>query len=125
MYQVGTAISLRAEHIMPGAHGPEGELHEHDYRIEVVVERAELDERGMVCDLDRLDEALRRIDDEVGGKNLEVIQPADAQAVTVEVFARWTHGFLSDVVRGTGGDTLSVRIWESDDAFGGFSGPPA
>lgn len=125
MYQVGTAIGLRAEHLMPGVEGPEGELHEHDYRLEVVVERATLDERGMVCDLDRLDDALRRIEEEVGGKNLEVIKPDDAEAVTVEVFARWAHGFLSAVVRETGGDTLSVRIWESDDAFGGFSGPPA
>jgi len=125
MYQVGTAIALRAKHVMPGVEGPEGELHEHDYRLEVVVERATLDERGMVCDLDRLDDALRRIEEEVGGKNLEVIQPDDAEAVTVEVFARWAHGFLSDVVRETGGDTVSVRIWESDDAFGGFSGPPA
>ncbi len=125
MYQVGTATGLRAEHIMPGVEGPEGELHEHDYRIEVVVERAELDERGMVCDLDRLDAALRGIEDEIGGKNLEVIQPAGAEAVTVEVFARWAHEVLSEVVRDTGGDTLSVRVWESPDAFGGFSGPPA
>lgn len=125
MYQVGTATGFRAEHIMPGVEGPEGELHEHDYRLEVVVERSQLDERGMVCDLDRLDDALRRIEAEVGGKNLDAIRPADADAVTVEVFARWAHRFLSDVVRETGGDTLTVRIWESDVAFGGFSGPPA
>ena len=40
---------------MPGVEGPEGELHEHDYRLEVVVEREKLDDRGMVCDLDVLD----------------------------------------------------------------------
>lgn len=125
MYQVGTATTFRAEHIMPGVEGPEGELHEHDYRLEVVVERVELDDRGMVCDLDRLDSALRRIEDQIGGKNLELIRPDGEDAVTVEVFARWAHGALSEVVRETGGDTLSVRVWESDAAFGGFSGPPA
>ena len=46
MYQVGTAIEVRPFHVMPGMEGPEGELHSHDYRIEVVVERATLDDRG-------------------------------------------------------------------------------
>ena len=55
MFQVGTAIEFTAQHIMPGVEGPEGELHEHDYRLDVVVEREKLDERGMVCDLDVLD----------------------------------------------------------------------
>ena len=55
MYQVGTAIEFRAQHIMHGLEGPEGELHEHDYRLEVIVEREQLDDRGMVCDIDVLE----------------------------------------------------------------------
>ena len=43
---------------MPGALGPEGELHAHDYRLEVVLERERLDDRGMVCDLDVFEAAL-------------------------------------------------------------------
>jgi 6-pyruvoyl-tetrahydropterin synthase len=39
MYQVGTAIEFPAQHVMPGMEGPEGQLHEHDYRLEVLVER--------------------------------------------------------------------------------------
>ena len=61
MYQVGTSTEVRALHVMPGVEGPEGELHAHDYRLEVVVGRAELDERGMVCDLDVLDAALAEV----------------------------------------------------------------
>jgi len=121
MYQVGTAIAFTAQHIMPGVEGPEGELHEHDYRLEVVVEREKLDDRGMVCDLDVLDAALHGIDDVVRDKNLEVIRPADAEAVTVEVFARWAYDTLADKLRGTGVETLSVRVWESAFAFGGYS----
>ena len=46
MYQVGTATEVRAFHIMPGVQGPEGVLHAHDYKLEVLVEREELgDER--------------------------------------------------------------------------------
>jgi hypothetical protein len=30
---------------MPGMAGPEGQLHDHDYRIEIVVDREQLDDR--------------------------------------------------------------------------------
>ena len=59
MFQVGTAIEFSAQHIMPGMEGPEGQLHSHDYRLDVVVEREKLDDRGMVCDLDVLEAALQ------------------------------------------------------------------
>jgi 6-pyruvoyltetrahydropterin/6-carboxytetrahydropterin synthase len=121
MYQVGTAIEFPAQHVMPGMEGPEGQLHEHDYRLEVLVEREQLDERGMVCDLDLLDAALQRIDDTVRDQNLEIIRPADADAVTVEVFARWAHERLDVELQGTGAEMLTVRVWESPVAFGGYS----
>ena len=59
--EVGLSRSVRAFHIMPGLPGPEGQLHDHDYRIEVVVDREQLDDRGMVCDLDVLEAALTEL----------------------------------------------------------------
>lgn len=120
VYEVGTAVTVRALHVMPGVEGPEGELHAHDYRIEVVVERDELDERGMVCDLDVLDAALLAVADGVRDRNLEVIRPPQAEAVTVEVFARWTHAEIATALRPTGANLLTVRVWESPTAYGGY-----
>lgn len=125
MYEVGTATEVRATHVMPGMPGSEGELHAHDYRLEVVLQRAELDESGWVCDLDVLDAALAEAAARVDGHNLEVIRPADAEAVTVEIFARWLHSVLQDVASKAGVDYLRVRVWESDVAFGGYGGPIA
>jgi 6-pyruvoyltetrahydropterin/6-carboxytetrahydropterin synthase len=121
MFEVGTAITLRAEHVMAGVEGPEGELHDHDYRLEVVVEREKLDDRGMVCDLDVLNAAMQRIHDHLHGKNLELIRPPEAEAVTVEVFAQWLHAELAGALSGTGAETISVRVYENADAFGGYS----
>ena len=120
MFETGTAIGVRATHVMPGVEGPEGEPHEHDYRIEVVVRRRELDERGMVIDLDVLEAALRDVAGQVDGQDLEDIRPPEAEAVTVEVFARWAHEQLAPAVRQAGADELLVRVWESADAFGGY-----
>ena len=121
MYQVGTAAEVRALHVMPGAPLPEGELHAHDYRLEVILERAELDERGMVCDLDVLEASLADVTATVRDVDLEVIRPADAEAVTVEVFARWAYGALAPAMRDQGVEVLTVRVWESPVAYGGYT----
>jgi 6-pyruvoyltetrahydropterin/6-carboxytetrahydropterin synthase len=123
-YEVGSSVTVRALHQMP-VEGPEGELHAHDYRIDVVVGREALDERGMVCDLDALRAALRGIAGRIDGKDLEEIRPPEAEAVTVEVLARWAHQELVPALRQAGGDTLAVRVWETDSDFGGYVGPVA
>src|ERR1700734_1137719 len=118
--EVGLSRGVRAFHIMPGLPGPEGQLHDHDYRIEIVVDREQLDDRGMVCDLDVLEAALGELTGRIEGRNLEEIRPAEAEAVTVEVFSRWVHDTLSPVVAAGGGDALAVRVWETPVAFGGY-----
>ena len=118
--EVGLSRSVRAFHIMPGMPGPEGQLHDHDYRIDIVVDRERLDDRGMVCDLDVLEAALIELTTRVEDRNREEIRPAEAEAVTVEVFARWVHDTLSPVVAAAGGETLAVRVWETPVAFGGY-----
>jgi 6-pyruvoyltetrahydropterin/6-carboxytetrahydropterin synthase len=123
-YEVGSGVTVRALHQQP-VEGPEGELHPHDYRIDVVVGRRELDEHGMVCNLDALRAALQAIVARIEGKDLEEIRPPAAEAVTVEVLARWAHLSLVPVLRQAGGDMLAVRVWESDSDFGGYAGPVA
>jgi 6-pyruvoyltetrahydropterin/6-carboxytetrahydropterin synthase len=124
MYETGTIRSVRAFHVMPGAVGPEGERHAHDYRVEVVVGCAQLDERAMGIDLDVLDAALLQALSAVEEADLdERIRPPGAEAVTVEVFARWIFDQLAEAARATGGHTLAVRVWESPTAFGGYHAP--
>lgn len=123
MYEVGTAVEVRAQHVMPGVPGHD-DMHSHDYRIEVNAKRAQLDDRGMVCDLDVLDAALASIADHVRDQDLDKIRPPGAEAVTVEVFARWAHGALAAALRDAGGGgegvALAVRVWESPTAYGGY-----
>ncbi len=120
MYEVGLSRSFRASHVMPDMEGPEGELHSHDYRFEVVVTRASLDERGMVCDLDVLEAALAKVVAQIEDKDLEVIRPRDAAAVTVEVLARWAHDELAAHLSEPA-VSIAVRAWESPVAFGGYA----
>jgi 6-pyruvoyltetrahydropterin/6-carboxytetrahydropterin synthase len=122
-FEVGASRPLRALHRLPWGTEAEREPHEHDYSIEVVVERDRLDHRGVVCDLDvlraGLDDALARLE----GRDLDEIRPAEADGVTVELLARWLHGSLTETVRRAGGEILAIRVWEAPDAFGGYRAP--
>ena len=125
MYETGTAAQVRAFHVMPGMPPPEGERHSHDYRLDVVVRRDHLDDRGMVVDLDVLSAALRAAGAEVDGADLDRVigEPLGVDAVTVEHFAAWLHERLAAPLRPLPGAVLTVRVWESPDAFGGYVAP--
>jgi 6-pyruvoyltetrahydropterin/6-carboxytetrahydropterin synthase len=126
MYEAGLATTFSAWHVMPHVEGPESELHEHQYRMEVTVLRRDLDHHGMVCDLDVLEDALEQTIGPVRGKELDgIVRLEGADAVTVEVLARWGHGELSRRLSAPGIDSISVKVWESARAFGGYSGPPS
>jgi 6-pyruvoyl-tetrahydropterin synthase len=120
-FEVGASVPLRAFHRIPWGPDAEREPHAHDYRIDVTIERAGLDDRGVVVDLDVVNAALKEVTARLAGQDLDaVISPEDTEAVTVEILARWLHGALRDAVRRGGGEVLSVRVWESTDAFGGY-----
>lgn len=118
MFEVGASTSFRARHRMPDHPPPENELHAHDYRVEVVAERARLDERGMVCDLDVLHAALADVTERVRDGDLS--EACGTDAVTVEVLAAWIHDRLATPLGSDGAEVVSVRVWESEDAFGGI-----
>jgi 6-pyruvoyl-tetrahydropterin synthase len=109
---------------MPGAPPPEGERHTHDYRIEVVATRRKLDERGMVVDLDVLSDVLEGLRSRLDGADLDQVI-LDVDAVTVEVFACWVHERVGEALASSGCDELSVRVWESPIAFGGYRAAPS
>jgi 6-pyruvoyltetrahydropterin/6-carboxytetrahydropterin synthase len=127
VYETGTAVVVRAFHTMPGLPPPEGERHSHDYRLEVVVSREDLDERGMVVDLDVLQGALDGVVAQLADADLDevIARPEGVDAVTVERFADWLHARLGAGVGPLPGATVAVRVWESAVAFGGRSGPVA
>ena len=77
----------------------------------------------MVCDLDVLNAAVRETAARIEGADLDEVKPPEFDAFTVEVFARWAHGALTEAVRLAGGEVLDIRVWESDHEFGGYRAP--
>jgi len=121
MFEIGASATFRAFHRMPDHPPPENERHPHDYRVEVVAERERLDERGMVCDLDVVTGSLADVTDAVSDRDLSEI--CGTEAVTVEIVAAWVHARLAGPLGRGGAEVVSVRVWESPDAFGGIRAP--
>ena len=118
MFEVGAIARFRAFHSMPMQLPPENERHAHDYRVEVVAERERLDDRGMVCDLDVITDGLADAAHRLRDRDLAEV--CGTPVVTVEVLAGWIHGQLASPLKSDGAEVLSVRVWESEDAFGGI-----
>jgi 6-pyruvoyltetrahydropterin/6-carboxytetrahydropterin synthase len=117
MFEVGAVTSFRAFHRMPDEPPPERERHPHHYRVEVVAERERLDDRGMVVNLDVLTATLAEIADALRERDLWDV--CGTEAVTVEVLSGWIHDRLAGPLRGDGAEVVAVRVWESEEAFGG------
>jgi 6-pyruvoyltetrahydropterin/6-carboxytetrahydropterin synthase len=120
-FEVGIAGNVRASHVMPGRPPPEGDRHAHDYRVRVTIEREELDEAGMVVDLDVLRRALDEAIADVAGADLD--ERLGVEGVTVERFAAWVHARIADAIGVLPDATLRVRVWEDPEAFGGYAAP--
>lgn len=120
-FEVGIVGTVRASHVMPGRPLPEGELHSHDYRLDVVIERGDLDRDGMVVDLDVLRQALDDTIARIAGADLG--ERLQIDEVTVERLAAWLHARIVEAVGSLPGATISVRVWEAPDAFGGYAAP--
>ena len=72
----------------------------------------------MAVNLLDVEAALDAALDKVRDADLEAIRPENVPAVTVEVFARWVHDMVADRIDGG----VAVRIWEHEQAFGGYRG---
>jgi 6-pyruvoyl-tetrahydropterin synthase len=118
MFEVGATARFVAFHSMPSQPPPESERHAHDYRVEVVAERERLDDRGMVCDLDVVTSCLAEAIDRA--RNRDLADVCGTREVTVEVLATWIHRQLAAKLKSDGAEVLAVRVWESEEAFGGI-----
>ncbi len=88
-------------------------------------EEREAPEHLLLVDAAFAGEELAEAVGELEGRDLDVIKPPEAEAVTVEILARWFHERLAGAIRSAGGEALAVRVWESATAFGGYRGPVA
>jgi len=117
-YALGVNTAFTAKHFLVGGDfGPEGELHAHDYRVEVVLEGDELDEHGFLVDIVRVKAELARLVDRYRDTILNELPELDGKNPGCEEFSRVFAESLRDGLDTEKLSNLTVKIWEHPEAW--------
>jgi 6-pyruvoyltetrahydropterin/6-carboxytetrahydropterin synthase len=122
MYTVAVKRNFIARHFLIGGDwGPENDLHAHHYVVELELAGAELDRHGYlvdIVDIERhLDETAARYRDQT----LNDLPEFEGLNPSIEHFARILAESLDAGIQALNLTRLSVKIWENEIAWAGFT----
>ncbi|NUE02937.1 6-carboxytetrahydropterin synthase [Halorubraceae archaeon YAN] len=121
-YRVSVERSFIAQHFLTVPNpGPEGELHSHQFRLQVTFSGDGLNEYGYLVDIDAIKEAMDAIVDTYGDETLNELPPFSGLNPSVEHFSRIV---CEEILESTAVDVptqITVRLWEDDEAYASFT----
>jgi 6-pyruvoyltetrahydropterin/6-carboxytetrahydropterin synthase len=120
MFEVGIVAQLEAAHRLLGDFGPASRLHGHTYRVEVSVRGESLQEDGTLCDITLIQGAVDGVLKTMHYRDLTELAIFAGRNTTAEVVAQVIFEQVAPHLRGKGLSSLSVRVWESPQAFAGY-----
>jgi 6-pyruvoyltetrahydropterin/6-carboxytetrahydropterin synthase len=114
MYEVRIDEEFSAAHALRGYKGKCERLHGHNWKVEVYVRGARLDEVGMLVDFRELKAATRRVMHHLDHRNLNELKPFDTE---VNPSSEHLAGFILHEVAGQIDNdrvkVYKVRVWET------------
>jgi len=122
MYEVGLQRELVSYHYMIGGDfGEENELHAHRYTVEAVLAGNELNEYGFLVDIDDLQAAMEGVAARYEDSTLNKLPEFSGANPSLERFCRAWCDRLRQRLRAQTVKRITVRIWESEDAFAAYT----
>ena len=128
MYSVTVRDHMMIAHSLKGeVFGPAQRLHGATYVVDVELKRPDLDSDGIVADIGRATDALRRILGDLNYRNLDDLPSFSGRNTTTEVLARAVFdGMIAAIARGELGpganalEQIKVTLHESHVASASF-----
>lgn len=121
MYVVSVGREFPARHYLTAVEvGPESEVHEHRYRLEVEVAGASLTEDDYLIDIEELNAHVDRLVDEYRHVTLNDRSEFEGMNPSVERFAEHCCARLVDGLEAPQIDLIRVRLWEDETAWASF-----
>jgi 6-pyruvoyltetrahydropterin/6-carboxytetrahydropterin synthase len=117
MYEIYFAARFEAAHRLVGNFGPATRTHGHTYRMEVIVRGQHLGDDGTLYDIGELGQAVEGLAGSMHYRDLNEVSGLEGVNTTAEAVAAYCWDKLAQSLRGRGLDSLTVRIWESPDAY--------
>ena len=129
MYEVSIRQEFSAAHNLREIGGKCESLHGHNFKVEVAVESATLDDQGLVIDFrllkDSLASVLNQLDHKFLNDDVEDFRDGGLNP-SAENIARWIYERLSEALKTrllpTGRDVSvsTVRVWESESSSAAY-----
>ena len=117
MYEIYFAARFEAAHRLVGNFGPATRTHGHTYRLEVILRGQQLGDDGTLYDIGELGQAVEGLAGSMHYRDLNEVPGLQGVNTTAEAVASYSWDKLAESLRGRGLDSLTVRIWESPDAY--------
>ena len=123
-YELTVKRDLIAQHYLTVPDpGPEGDLHSHDFAIEVRFRGPDLDELGYLVDIDAVNEVLDDIEARYRDAVLNDLPEFAGENPSVERFAQNVADRIDAALSDPNPTHLAVRIWEDEEAWASHARP--
>ena len=121
MYMVAVKREFDAQHFLIGGDwGPENDLHQHHYQVEVQLQGATLDQHGYLVDIVDIETHLERMVDKYKDKILNDLPEFEGLNPSIENFSRILCLNFSENVMEANISTVTIRLWENEIAWASF-----
>ncbi len=114
MFEICVEHTFAAGHALRNYHGKCENVHGHNYRVQVGIEGAEVDENGLLYDFAELKKRLRATSEYLDHQFINDLKPFDEINPSAENIAK----FICDEIQRdlTTASVAFVRLWETDTA---------
>jgi len=117
MFEVTIEETFAAGHALRNYRGKCENVHGHNYRCQVTLEGAELDEIGLLVDFVELKRVVHGVLDRMDHQWLNEFPPFDVLNPSAENMARYIYEQVAEGLKVRDGVRVGlVRLWETDTA---------
>jgi 6-pyruvoyltetrahydropterin/6-carboxytetrahydropterin synthase len=115
MFEICVEHTFAAGHALRNYHGKCENVHGHNYRVQVGIEGADLDENGLLFDFAELKKLLRASAEYLDHQFINDLKPFDEVNPSAENIAKY---LFDDIQKSLNGTSLSyVKVWETPTSF--------
>lgn len=121
MYMVAVKREFDAQHFLIGGDwGPENDLHQHHYQVEVQLQGAALDQHGYLVDIVNIETHLEALVVKYKNKILNDFPEFEGLNPSIENFSRIFCLEFSENVIEPNISTVTIKLWENEIAWASY-----
>lgn len=125
MYRLGVRRTFSARHYLTGGNwGDENIEHTHNYQLELILEKKELDHHGFLVDIDEVEHHLGEVTATFQDQTLNTLVAFTDINPSIEILATVINDMFRKRFASFQLEALTVIIWEDDIAWTSYRAIP-